>query len=138
MLFSLALVWGREGLVLPENFRPSSVRLASAGVVTAAGFFYPHFTEGATGVVFFAPLGTIPAPALILALAALVATGRSYSIYAAAGTWAVGGVFGLAGVFFLGARADWILVAAVPVSIIAYFAVKRPQTRGGRRFKRKR
>lgn len=126
MFFALGLVWGREALVIPREVRPAPARLILACAFGLAAFFYPHFVEGVWGAVLFAPVGVIPCPTLILACAALLATGRSFSLLAAAPTWVLGALFGALGVFYLGVKADWILIAAVAASIAAYFTARVP------------
>jgi hypothetical protein len=137
LFFPLGLLWGREALTLPENPRNSLARFALGGLFGLGALFYPHFVEGAAGALLFAPLGIVPCPTLILAHAALIATARSYSLYTAIPTWRLGAFFGVAGVFYLGVKVDWLLVAAVPVSLAVYFASKRPSHRARRRPKRR-
>lgn len=137
LLFPAGLVWGREALTPVPNPANSPVRFALAGLFALGGLFYPHFVEGVGGVIAFAPVGIVACPTLVLAHAALIATGRTYSLYAAISTWVLGAFFGLVGVFYLQVKPDWMLVAAVPVSVALYFASKRPRARRRRRIKRR-
>ena len=137
VLFPLGLIWGREALILPPDARPKPARIAVACALALTAFFYPHFVDGALGTVLFAPLGIVPCPTLIFACAGIVASERLYSLVSIISTWAVSAFFGVVGVFYLGVKADWILIAAVPVSAAAYF-LAAPQTRQKRKRLRRR
>lgn len=126
IFLALGFVWGREALVIPFESRVSLQRIILACAFGLAAFFYPHFGQGVWGALLFAPVGIIPCPTLILACAALLATGRSFSLYAAVPTWVMGILFGALGVFYLGVKVDWILIVAVPASIAAYFTARVP------------
>ena len=85
----------------------------AGGFLTAFGWAYPHFLEGASWVTYLyaAPLGLIPCPTLSGVVGvALVADGlgsRAWALIVAAG--AVG--YGLIGAFRLGVVIDAILLA---------------------------
>jgi hypothetical protein len=142
IFFTLApagLLWGREALVLPPKPRLGAGRIALAAAVGLSGFFYPHFVKGITGAILFAPVGILPCPTLLVALAVIIAGKRGYTLYAVIATWALGAMYGAVGVFYLGVRADWALLAAVPVSIAAYFFATADEGQPrGKRFRRKR
>ncbi len=127
VLFPLGLIWGREALILPADARPKPLRIAVASVLGLAAFFYPRFVEGAIGVILLAPLGIVPCPTLIFACAGIVVSQRSFSLLSVISTWVVSAFFGVVGVFYLDVKLDWILTAAVPISIAAYF-MAAPQT----------
>jgi hypothetical protein len=124
VLFPLGLLWGREALTLPPKSRPGAWRIAVSGAFGAFALFYPHFTSGALGPLLFAPLGMVPCPTLALALAAIMATGRGYSLYTVIPTWVVAAFYGVVGVFYLRVIIDWGLIAAVVASLILYVAAK--------------
>jgi len=121
VLFPVGLLWGREALILPPRPKISLIRLAAASALGLVAFFYPHFTDSVWGAVFFAPVGLAPCPTLMAAVAAIILTKRSYSLYAGVPTWVAALFYGLVGVFYLGVRADWVLVVAAPVSACLYF-----------------
>lgn len=129
ILFVLALLWGREALILPAHPKPSAARIAVAAAFGLAASFYPDFADGPLGPVLFAPLAIIPCPTLIAAQAAVMATRRSYDLVTVIPTWVVGLFYGLMGVFYLDVRFDWVLVAAVPVSIGLYFLSSKEKPR---------
>ncbi len=136
-LFPLATLWGREALILPKNAAISPKRLVPAALLALGALFYPHFVKGVTGVVFHSPLGVVPCATLILALAVITATGRTYSLYTVIPTMVIGALFGLVGLFYLGVKADWILVAAAPVALASYYLSKPPKKSRRRPMKRK-
>ncbi len=138
VLFIVSLAWGREAMTLPPRPRFSRAGVAAAAVFGLFALFYWHFTDGVAGAILFAPLGLVPCPTLIAANAAIMATRRSFSIYAVVPTWVAGLFYGLVGTLYLGVALDWVLVAAVAASAAFYFASpaeeKRPR---GRKFKRR-
>jgi len=138
VFFVLGLLWGVQALSLPGAVRPRPRQVVPACAFGLAAFFYPHFVEGVNGAVLFAPVGIVPCPTLILASAAVMAAGRALSLRVAASTWAAGALFGGLGVFYLGVKVDWILIAAVPVSAVVYFASTGPVKAGGGRRRRPR
>ncbi len=138
VLFPLGLIWGREALTIPADTRPSAARIAGASVVALIALFYPHFVEGTLGVLLFGPLGMLPCPTLIFACAAIILSGRTFTLVSVITTWVVSLVFGAVGVFFLGVTVDWALLVAAPVSIAAYFSTKRPARRRVSRLRRRR
>jgi len=138
VLFPLGLLWGREALVMPPRPAPSAPRLVLASAFALFAFFYPHFMGGPWRAAAFAPLGILPCPTLIFASAAIIAAGRSFSLYAVIPTWVIALLYGLIGVFYLGVKEDWPLVAAVPVSLVAYVLAPAGEARPrGRKFKRR-
>jgi|GEM_PF-1799804 len=139
VLFPLGLLWGREALVSPPRPRPGALRIAVASALGLFAFFYPHFVKPPWEVLAFAPLGIVPCPTLALALAAVILTKRSYTLYGVLPTWIVAAFYGVVGVFYLEVGVDWALLAAVAVSVVFYLAGKSDDTRRkGKRFKRKR
>ncbi len=126
LLFTVGLFWGREALTMPLETRPGRIHILLAGLAALWGLFYPQFVQGVAGPVLFAPVGLIPSPTLMVASAATIAAGRSFTLYAVVPTWIASAVFGIAGVFYLGVGVDWVLVAVVPVSIVAYFTSAVP------------
>lgn len=140
VLFPLGLLWGREALTLPSRPRPSALPIAVSGLFAAYAVFYPHFTSGVMGPILFAPLGMVPCPSLALALAAIMATGRGYSLYTVIPTWVIAAFYGAVGIFHLGVAVDWGLVAAVAVSLAMYLTAEAEapvETRSGK-FRKKR
>ncbi|MHC4713577.1 MAG: hypothetical protein ACYTAN_09965 [Planctomycetota bacterium] len=138
VLFPLGLIWGREALNLPSDTKPSAARVTAASVVGLVALFYPHFAEGPLGVLLLGPLGVLPCPTLIFACAAVILSGRTFTLVSVITTWVVSLSFGAAGVFYLGLKVDWALLVAVPVSIAAYFSAKRPTRRRASRLRRRR
>ncbi|MCD6404947.1 MAG: hypothetical protein J7M19_03900 [Planctomycetes bacterium] len=136
-IFPLGVLWGREALILPKNAAISAARLVPAAFLAVGALFYPHFVKGVTGVVLHSPLGVVPCATLILALAVITATGRTYGPYTVIPTMVIGALFGVVGIFYLGIKADWILVAAALVSLIAYYLSKPPKESRRRRMKRR-
>ncbi len=139
LLFPLGLLWGREALLLPPNMKAGPVRIAIASLFGLFAFFYPEFVEGVRGVILSAPLGIVPCPTLVLLLSAVMLTGRAYGFYTVIPTWVVAAFYGVVGVFHLGMKVDWVLLAALVVSVVLYFSTSSNQKRPrGKRFKRKR
>jgi hypothetical protein len=120
-LFVLGLLWGREALILPPHPKASSPFFYIGAAFGLAACFYPYFAPGLKYVILVPPLGVLPAPSILIALAAAIATRRTYSVYALIPTWVMGAVFGLLGVFYIHKPIDWILLAAVPVAMAAYY-----------------
>ncbi len=137
-LFVLGLLWGREALTFPPNPKNSKIRLLAAAPFVLAALFYPHFVKGFSGALLLAPLGVVPCPTLILANAAVIASGRTYSLYTVIPTWLLGAWFGLIGVFYLGVNVDFILLAAVPVSVSAFLLARPEKTKRRGRLRRRR
>ena len=138
VLFPLGLLWGREALALPPKPRPGLVRIILSAAFGLFALFYPRFNDGVADAVLFAPLGMVPSPSLVLALGLVILTKRAYTLYTVIPTWIVGAFYGAFGVFYLGVDMDWGLLAAAPVSVIAYIASGRDQEHPkGKRFKRK-
>ena len=141
IFFTLApvgLMWGREALIMPPRPRAGVARIAVASVIALAGFFYPHFVNGPVGALLFAPVGILPCPTLIIACAAIILTGRSYSLYAVVPTWVLGAFYGSVGIFHLRVAVDWALLAAVAASIVSYILSYSGDDRPkGKRFRRK-
>jgi len=138
ILFAVGLLWGREALVLPPRPRSKKPYLVIAGVFTLIAFFYPCYVTDKWGAILgpllIAPMGVLPVPSLIIPQAALIATRRTYSLYTAIPTWVVGALFGLLGVFYLHKPLDFVLLAAVAVSVIVY--VLAPGDEGRHRSKK--
>ena len=120
-LFVLGLLWGREALMLPPKPAYSRIRVIAAAAFGLVAFFYPYFTTGFWHTVLLAPIGVLPAPSILIALAAIIATRRSYSVYTVIPTWVLGAAFGLLGVFYIEKPIDSVLLAAVAASIAAYY-----------------
>lgn len=138
VLFAVGLLWGREALTLPKNPRFSLPAVIIAGLFGLAAFFYPYFTEGILETVLFAPLGIAPCPTLLAAVAAIIASRRSYSYFTVIPTWVVTALFGAGGALYLGIAMDWFLVAAVPVSVCFYLLTpKEDKRKTSKRFKRR-
>jgi len=143
VLFSIGLLWGREALLLPPPPRAGRARIAVAAAFALCAVFYPHFVKSVTGfkvldVILFAPLGMLPSPTLLFAMAAIILTKRAHTLYALVPTWAAGALFGGVGVFYLGVSADWVLLAGTAVSIVSYLTAEKSEPRPkGHRFKRK-
>jgi len=138
LLFPLGLLWGREALLLPPNMKAGPVRISIAAIFGLFAFFYPEFVEGVRGAVLSAPLGIVPCPTLVLLLSVVMLTGRAYGLYTVVPTWVVAAFYGVVGVFYLGVKVDWVLLAALVVSVVLYFATRREKRPKGKRFKRKR
>lgn len=138
VFFALGVVWGREALLLPADFKPRYRHLAAAAIFGGCAFFYPHFVDGVRGAILFAPLGMVPAATLLAATAAVALCPRSFTLLAVVPTWTAGALLAAAGVFFLGVKVDFLLIAAVTASIAIYFSTPAPREAKRRRVKRKR
>ncbi len=137
VLFPVGLMWGRESLVMPPVTPVSKVRLSVAGALAVFAFFYPGFLSS-WKIAAFAPLGLLAAPTLVLASAAIIATGRAFSLYVAIPTWAATVCYGVIGVRYLDVKVDWALFAAAALSIASYL-ISGPAavTHKGHKFKKK-
>ncbi len=138
VFFVLGLFWGREALLLPADLKPRYRHLAPAVIFGACAFFYPHFVDGLKGAILFAPVGIAPAATLLAATAAVTLCPRSFTLLAVVPTWVAGALLAGVGVFFLGVKVDFLLIAAVVTSMAVYFSTSAPKVSKRKRFKRKR
>ncbi len=97
--------------------------VAAGGVLTAFGWFYPHFLVGVswTAYAYAAPSGLIPCPSLAVVLGVALIVGGLGSRGVSLVLVLAGALYGLVGVFRLGVVIDVVLLAGalmlVPVAV---------------------
>ena len=141
----IAAVVSSIGGILVGNIGGVGVELSYIGlkvlpavIFGACAFFYPHFVDGLKGAILFAPVGMAPAATLLAATAAVTLCPRSFTLLAVVPTWVAGALVAVVGVFFLGVKVDFLLVAAVAASMAVYFSTSAPKVSKRKRFKRRR
>jgi hypothetical protein len=110
-------------LVLAGRLSKDPVRLGApilaipGAMLVAFGWGYPHFlqTDGWIAYAYAAPLGVLPCPTLSAVIGATLIFGRLGSVTWSVALAAAGLVYGALGVFVLGVRLDYALLAGALV-----------------------